>query len=783
MGLSSSSLARGAARRPWLVVGLWLAAMGAAVASILFVLPGTLTAQYSFLGDPDSQTGRDLIADRLDRPVKANEAIVVRSESATVEQAAYQRFVLQLQQELTALGPEIVDGVGSYYEGGGPELASPDGRTTVLPVQMAGDVSAAEKSVEKVHDVVHAADGRDGFDLVVTGTASISSDFSETAERDLREGEGIGVPIALLILLVVFGALVAAMLPLLLAVVGITVAIALTAVAGQAFDLSVFAINMISMMGLAVGIDYSLFIVSRYREERAAGAEKLEAIAVTGSTASRAVFFSGMTVVLALVGMLIVPTNIFVSLAVGAMLVVIAAVAGALTLLPAVLSLLGDRVDRLRVPYLGRRLLDARAQGRVSVFARLARRAMRRPGLALGIGVGLLLLAAAPYVGMETGVSGVGSLPDDFESKEGFIVLDRQFSGGSVSPVQIVVDGPADSTAVREGVSRLEERLAADPAFGPVQIEASPAGDLTLLSVPVEGEAGGDLAIGKVRELRAELVPAAFAGGAGGVFVTGETAGNVDYIDIVNSYFPYVVAVVLALSFVLLLLAFRSVVIAGTAIVMNLLSVGAAYGLITLVSQNGVGAGLLGFQQVEVIEQWVPLFLFSVLFGLSMDYQVFLLSRIKEAHDRGADTRAAVSSGIGSTAGIITGAALIMVAVFAGFASGDLVMFQQMGFGLAAAVLLDATIVRILLVPSAMSLLGTWNWYLPRWLEWLPDFSVEGRRVAPAAGAGAVAFAGEPVAGASAADATAGTASAEPAAPGAPVTEGAVTISPDDRAA
>jgi RND superfamily putative drug exporter len=266
-----------------------------------------------------------------------------------------------------------------------------------------------------------------------------------------------------------------------------------------------------------------------------------------------------------------------------------------------------------------------------------------------------------------------------------------------------------------------------------VQLQTDKAGNLALLSVPVNGDPTGSLALNKVRELRGTLIRKAFAGAGASVYVTGQTAGNLDYISIVNSYFPWVVALVLSLSFVLLLVAFRSVVIPLKAILMNLLSVGAAYGLITLVSLKGWGASLLGFQKVPVVEQWVPLLLFAVLFGLSMDYQVFLLSRIKEAWDRTGDNTLAVTEGIGATAGIITGAALIMVAVFAGFASGQLVMFQQMGFGLAVAVFLDATLIRTILVPSAMKLLGRWNWYLPSWLEWLPHLSIEGSPAAPPA--------------------------------------------------
>ena len=726
MRLSTTTLARGSARRPWLTVGIWVLALLAAGGIIAFVLPGSLTAQYSFLGQPDSKTGQELLAQKLDMPQKANEVVIVRSQTATVNDLAFRAAVVALQAKLTALGPGVVDSVASYYRGGGKALVAADGHATILPIVMAGDLAQAEKNIDKVHEVVRAADGTGGFDALITGTASIQSDFSQTAAHDLQRGEGIGVPIALIILLIVFGAVVAAGLPIVLSLIAITMAVAFTALVGQTFDVSVFAINMISMMGLATGIDYSLFIISRYREERALGRAKIDAITVTGGTASRAVLFSGLTVVLALFGLLIVPTSIFGSLAIGAILVVGMSVVAALTLLPAVLSLLGDRVNSLKVPYLGKRLLSAKSDGRTSAWARLAQRAMRRPALALSIGVGVLLLAAAPAVFMKTGVSGVSSFPDGFESKAAFGVLDRQFSAGGVSPVLIVVDGPVTSSAVRSGIARLKSALSTDKAFGPVQTQAAASGTLALLSVPVNGDSVGTLALDKVRQLRGTLIPQAFDGSGARVYVTGQTAGNVDYIDIVSRYFPWVVALVLSLSFLLLMVAFRSIVIPAKAIVMNLLSVGAAYGLITLVSLKGVGAGLLGFQKVDVVEQWVPLFLFAVLFGLSMDYQVFLLSRIKEAWDRTGDNTKAVTEGVGATAGIITGAALIMVAVFAGFAAGDLVMFQQMGFGLAIAVLLDATLIRTIMVPAAMKLLGAWNWYLPSWLQWLPHLSIEG---------------------------------------------------------
>ena len=739
MRFSTTGLARGSARHPWRVVWLWVVGLIAAGALIALALPGALTAQYSFINNPDSQVGRNLLAQKLNMPVKANEVVIVRSSQASVSDPAFRADVLALQRQISALGPGIVDGVVSYYSTNDPTLVSADKHTTILPIVMAGDITKAEKNIDKVHNVVHAANGRNGFATLITGTASISSDFSHQAASDLGKGEGIGVPIALVILLLVFGAVIAATLPLLLGVLAIVAATAITAAIAHGFSVSVFAVNMISLIGLATGIDYSLFIVSRYREERARGRDKIEAITVTGGTASRAVFFSGMTVVLALLGMLIVPTNIFASLAMGAILAVLMSVLGALTLLPAVLSLLGDHINSVKLPYLGRRLLAAKAAGRPSAWARVAQRAMRRPGLALAVGAGVMILAASPALAMKTGVSGVTSLPDSFQSKQGFAVLNSQFSAGRVSPVQIVVNGNATTPAVEASIARLKTELARDPAFGPVVAQTDKTGTLTLLSVPVAGESTGKLALGKVRELRSTYIPAAFGPrGTNGaaVYVTGDTAGNVDYISIVNRYFPYVFALVLGLSFILLMVAFRSVVVPATSILMNLLSVGAAYGLITLFSLKGWGSSITGFTKVGQIEEWVPLFLFSVLFGLSMDYQVFLLSRIKEEYDRSGDNHHSVAGGIGSTAGIITGAALIMVAVFSGFAAGKLVMFQQMGFGLAVAVLLDATLVRTLLVPAAMSLLGKRNWYLPRWLAWLPRFNFEGAPAEPAPAGG-----------------------------------------------
>ena len=328
---------------------------------------------------------------------------------------------------------------------------------------------------------------------------------------------------------------------------------------------------------------------------------------------------------------------------------------------------------------------------------------------------------------LDVGTGGVSSLPDRFVSKQGFIALERDFPGTTAEPAAIVVSS-ASAPGAPAALAKLRTGLAADPRFGPAEIERSADGEVALLSVPVAGDASTSGAIDAVRDLRSEIVPDTFAGTEAEVLVGGTSSENIDYFDSVIDPAPWVIAFVLLLTFVLLTVVFRSVVVAGTAVVLNLLSVGAAYGLLVLVFQEGVGADLLGFQTTDTIEAWVPLFLFSVLFGLSMDYQVFLLSRIRERFDQTRDTTDAVTFGVGSTARIITGAALIIVAVFVGFARGDLIMFQQMGFGVAVALLIDATIIRSVLLPSAMKLLGDANWYLPRWLEWLPRLQVEGTR-------------------------------------------------------
>jgi RND superfamily putative drug exporter len=393
-----------------------------------------------------------------------------------------------------------------------------------------------------------------------------------------------------------------------------------------------------------------------------------------------------------------------------------------------VLAVLGDRIDKLRVPALGRDTSDAAPTK--GLWAGIARTVMAYPAVSLVLAVGVLVLAASPLLGIRTGLAGVSTLPEDTQSRQAFTVLADEFAGGLTQPAQVVIEGAVTTPAVQQAITRLKHELARDPGFGPSTLRTSPAGDLALLSAPVAGDPSGEAAADAIRRLRADHVPAAFAVVDARVLVGGQTAVGVDFLELTERYTPIVFGFVLGLSFLLLMVVFCSLLVPLVGVVVNLLSVGAAYGLLVLVTQRGVGAELLGLEQVEAIEAWLPLFLFSVLFGLSMDYQVFLLSRIRERYDQTGDNPGSIAFGLRTTGRIITGAALIMVAVFGGFAAGRLVVLQQMGFGLAVAVLIDATIVRSVLVPAAMRLLGARNWYLPTWLQWLPDLRVDAAKQA-----------------------------------------------------
>ena len=706
-------LARACSRHPWRTIGAWIAALVVAFACIALLLPGNLTSNGGAAGNPEFRQAERIEFGAFPYNPRLNfsDIVLVRSNRYLVDEPAFRKFVSELAREGRATGK--VHDAQLYYRTRDPSLVSADKHALIIPISVY-DTS----DIKPINRLVERGDGRSGFQVAITGDNVRDNDFDELSQHDLKSGElEFGLPAALIILVLVFGSLVAGLVPLLLAILSIVAGLGLVAVVAEIWELSIFVVNMLTGMGLALGIDYSLFVISRYREERGAGREPSDAIVATGATASRAVLFSGTAFVIAMLGMLIVPNTVMRSLAAGAILVGVTSLAAALTLLPALLGLLGDRVNSLRIPLFG-----GSAEGRF--WNAIVRRVLSRPALSLVLACCLLIVAAIPVFSLKIGTNGVSTLPDRFISKRGYLALQKNFPGATADPVRIVVADHASDPQVSSALNRLQNRLATDPEFGDGDVRFARGGRVAALDIPIRGDDAGDRALSAVRKLRSTVIPQLFEGNAR-VLVGGRTAENIDYADSVTKPTPFVFIFVLGLTLVLLTVAFRSVVVAGTAIVLNLLSVGAAYGLIVLVFEKGIGNGIFGFQQADAIEAWVPLFLFSVLFGLSMDYQVFLLSRIKERYDETGDTTAAVTWGVGTTARIITGAALIIVAVFAGFAKGDLIAFQQMGFGVAIALLIDATVIRSVILPSAMKLLGRWNWYLPQWLSWLPRIQIE----------------------------------------------------------
>lgn len=725
INLSTEGLARSSSKRPKTIIVVWIALFAIAMFLNATLLGSATTTEFRFTNGVDSQAAFDLLEDRLRGPKPMTEMVIVQSDTQTVDDLEFQTKAEGIFDTILGLGPEVVARGQNYYQESDESLVSADRRTTIMPLVMTGELDDATDNIEAVLDIVEEANAAEGFRVLIAGDVSIAFESNELATADIEKGESIGVPVALIILLVLFGAVLAALMPLGLAIFSIVIALGLTALLGQVVELIFFVTFIISMIGLAVGIDYSLIIVSRFREELARGLTKHEAVARAGSAAGRTVFFSGVTVVFALSGMLIIPASVFQGIGLGAILVVITAVTASLTLLPAVLTLLGTRVNMWRLPFIGRNTTKNTDANQRGFWEFVTRTVMQYPIVSLVVVAGAMLTVTAVSLDLDTGFNGIDVFPET-QTKDAFFVLEEEFSFGVVSPAEIVIDGTIDSPGVQTAIAELQALIADDPGFlGQARLEVNAAGDLALLAVPIPGEPSGPTALDAVSKLREQYIPSAFAGVDADVMVGGVTAFNADFFDISDTYRPVIFAVVLSLSFLLLMVVFRSIVIPIKAILMNLLSVGTAYGLLVLVFQKGVGADLLGFQETPIIDAWIPLFLFSVLFGLSMDYHVFLLSRIRERYDQSQNNIDAVSYGLRSTAGLITGAALIMGAVFGGFAAGETVGNQQVGFGLATAIFLDATLVRSVLVPASMRLLGKWNWYLPSWLNWLPDVRVE----------------------------------------------------------
>nr|MBA3606167.1 MMPL family transporter [Acidimicrobiia bacterium] len=682
-------LARASARRPWLTLGLWAAALAVAL-PLAGQAEGVVTPEVRNLITTESDKGNEL--DTLHRSAGSeayDETVILTSRSASFGDPTYDAAVRDVVRAV-----EAVDGVESVTPPTVDAGVAESGRTALVQVETSADVAVVEALVE-------AVDGLDvdGFDLLVSGEESGMLAFSALAQEQLARGELIGVAAALVVLLLVLGALVAASIPLGVAAVSVLSALAMVAVVGRAFDLTESMLILTTMLGLALSIDYSLVSVQRFREELARGRTPLDAVTVTGSTANRAVLFSGITVMLSLSGLLLIPTTEYVGIALSVIFVAITSVITTLTLLPAVLRLLGHRVNKGRVPFTHPTREPLRWQ-------RAARAVIKRPAVATVAGVLVLLVCAAPLASLRLTTPGPESLPEDFITHRASALLVEEFGRGQ-SSTTIAVE---NASSAQDEIVALAMAIDADPAFTGTTVDRR--GDVAFLDTGDRYDPADPRAEEAIHRLRDVHVPAAFDGTAATAYVTGDQATSIDSIDLLLSRAWMVLAFVLGTSFLLLLVMFRSIVIPLKAIALNLLGAGATFGAMVAAYQWGWGSALLGFPEVEGISPYMPVITFALLFGLSMDYHVFLLSRIKEGYDATGDTAAAVVQGLGRTGRLITGAAIIMVAVFSGFAASDIPELSQWGFGLGFAVLIDATVIRTLLLPAAMVWLGDSNWYL-----------------------------------------------------------------------
>jgi RND superfamily putative drug exporter len=656
-------------------------------------------------------------------PDKAGEQVLIQSKTLEASDPQFKAAIADVTQRL-----ERTKGVDAVAT----EAVSKDGHSALVTFELPGKADVTEKSVVRSLAAVHAAQkAHPELRIDESGDASISKAELDKSNEEMASSMFLSLGLTLIILLFTFGALVAAGIPVLLGLTAVLATLGLLGPVSQLAPVDASVMHVVLLVGMAVGVDYSLFYVKRAREEREAGRESNAAIEAAAATSGRAVVISGFTVMVAMAGMYLGGIANFASFATGTIMVVAVAVLGSLTVLPATLSKLGDRIEKGRVPFLGR--LRNRFGG-VGIWSRVLDRVLRRPLLSVVVSAGVLVALTIPVLGMQTSLGGSDSTSRDLKVMRTYDRIQAAFpSEGSAEMVVIKADD-ATSPEVVSGIEALESETAARPALfeGKPSVELSADRSVAIVTVPTVGEGTDDLSNKAVDALRGDIVPST-VGQVDGVeaYTTGEAAATSDFNDAMIGHLPLVFAFVLSAAFLLLLVTFRSIVIPLKAIVLNMLSVGSAYGLMTLVFQHGLGESLgLG---TGPIAAWLPLFLFVILFGLSMDYHVFILTRVREAFDRGMSTGDAVAHGIKSTAGTVTSAAIVMVAVFSMFAMSSELQMQQMGIGLAAAVLIDATIIRGVLLPATMKLLGDWNWYLPTKLGWLPQVTVE-KEVQPAYG-------------------------------------------------
>jgi RND superfamily putative drug exporter len=663
---------------------------------LAFVIAATLlggSIGQRTLEDAESGNGESQVADRAVEaagfPEEAGESVLVQLRSpgaaGRAEQAAAVRDVTA---RLKAV-PHVRDVSAP--------VASADGRSVKVDFAIAGTDEQTEERVDATLAATAAAQrAHPSVRVEQSGGASIDKGLSKSYEDDFQRAEILSLPVTLGVLILAFGALVAAGLPLLLGLTAVAATLGLVAPLSQVFPVEESISSVVLLIGLAVGVDYAMFYLRREREERAAGRSEEAALQAAAATSGHAVLVSGFTVMVAMAGMFLAGNAVFTSFAWGTILVVAVAMVGSLTVLPAALAALGSKVEKGRIPFLGRR------RGESRVWGRILGAVTRRPVLALVASAGVLLALSAPALGLRTITPGIDSLPRDLAVMQTFDRIEAAFPGGG-QPAQVVVQADdVDAPAVQAGLRAFErEARASGQVPSALDVTVNDRRDVAIVSVPLRGDGTDAASEAGLAALRDRIIPRTLDDVPGvEANVTGLTAGSKDFNDTMRANLPYVFAFVLGVAFLLLLWTFRSVVVPAKAIVLNLLSVGAAYGVLTLAFPDGIVA-------------WLPLFLFVILFGLSMDYHVFILSRVREAVDGGMSTKDAVAHGVRATAGVVTSAAAVMIAVFAIFATLGAIEFRQMGIGLAVAILIDATIIRGVLLPSAMVLLGERNWWLP----------------------------------------------------------------------
>jgi RND superfamily putative drug exporter len=684
---------------------------------------GTKELDASKSGVGESGRASEIVAEAFPDE-KSSEQVLIQSKTSTARSPQFKLAVSDVKERLVD-----TKGVEEVESG----EVSADGQSQLVTYELPGDAAEATDAVEApIASIAAAAKAHPELRIEAAGAATVQKAVVEADNKDFAKAEVSSLPITLIVLVIAFGALVAAGIPLLLAVTGVLGTMGLVALVSQLTPVAGGIKNLVLLVGLAVGVDYSLFYLRRAREARAAGHGVNASVEAAAATSGRAVLVSGLTVMVSMAGMYFAGVPMFESFATGTIIVVAVSVIGSLTVLPALMSALGDKVEKGRIPFLGRLKSRVAAYG---IWSRIIDRVLRRPVVSVVLAGGLLLALSFPVLGMHTALPGNESLSRDLPAVQTYDRIQAAFPSES-SPVAVVVK--ADDVTVPKvtgAIADLGSRTAEQKELytGKPEVEVSDDGTVATIMVPAAGDGTNELSNRALDEMRGEIVPQTL-GQVSGVeaAVTGQNAGIRDFNASLKSHIPIVFAFVLIAAFLLLLVTFRSIVIPLKAIVLNLLSVGAAYGVLVLVFQKGWGEELLGFESTGAVTAWLPPFLFVILFGLSMDYHVFIISRIREAFDSGMSTEDAVSTGIKSTAGVVSSAAAIMVGVFAIFGTLHSIDMKQMGVGLAVAIAIDATLIRGVLLPASMKLLGDRNWWLPKKLNWLPKVAPEGSvEVAP----------------------------------------------------